>query len=112
MKRIYTLEGYLEGLSVPLRAIVLRLRTIILTQFPAVEETVMGEGLWYQGFFYIASVGDHVNLGVSIKGLPAAAVSLFEGTGKTQRHLKFFDASGIDEAGVVEKLRMVYTMRD
>jgi hypothetical protein len=101
-------EEYLHSLQPPFKAVLERLRAIILTNFPTITETIMHEGLWYESKFYLAKIQDHVNLGVGIKGLSKEDVKLFLGTGKTMRHLKFFTEQEIDEPKVVELLKIVW----
>jgi len=106
------IEEYLSTLASPYKELMERLRTIILTSFPTIKETVMHEGLWFESRFYLAKLGDHVNLGVNIKGLSKEEVFLFLGTGKTMRHLKFYPNQEIDKPKLLEKLQIVYQKAD
>ncbi|MFW9831281.1 MAG: hypothetical protein ACFFD8_05855 [Candidatus Thorarchaeota archaeon] len=49
----------------------------------------------------------HVNLGVLIKGLSKEELVLFEGIGKTMRHLKISTIQDINEERIVELLKLV-----
>ena len=111
-KKAPTVEQYLSTLASPYKELIERLRTIILRHFPTIKETVMHEGLWFESRFYLAKIGDHVNLGVNIKGLSKEEVSLFLGTGKSMRHLKFFPDQEIDGPKLLEKLQIVYRKAD
>jgi hypothetical protein len=62
---------------------------------------------WYEEF-YIVSLRDHVNLGFSLKGLSNKEVALFEGGGKTMRHVKFHSLDDVDEERVAKLLKMVW----
>ncbi len=111
MKPPLSADDYLAKLSPPFQDLMSHLRTLIITEFPSVKERVMQEGLWYerpQGVFYLAKIGDHINLGVSIKGLSQDQIELFEGTGKTQRHLKNFPGKEINDAEILQKLQIVW----
>lgn len=88
-------KEYLERQSNKNKIIIKKLRSIILN-FKDLKETTMKEGLWYQGKFYITSFSDHVNLGIGINGLSKNEADLFEGKGKTLRHLKFYSLSDIN----------------
>ena len=44
------------------------------------------------GKFYIGSLKNNVNLGFSINGLNEKEIGLFEGNGKTMRHIKIIDS--------------------
>jgi hypothetical protein len=106
-KQPHTVEGYLQGLPMPFKSLMERLRTIILTNFPSIKETVMHEGLWYESKIYLAKIQDHVNLGVGIVGLSTDDIKLFSGTGKTMRHLKFYPDQEIDEHELIRRLKIV-----
>lgn len=80
---------YIEKLQLPQQQICKKLREIILKNCPKIKETVMSEGLWYEGKFYLTSFKDHVNLGLAINGLSQKDLTQLEGKGKTLRHLKF-----------------------
>ncbi len=66
------------------------LRRLIFRMFPGIKEEMKFGVPWYGGRFYIAAFGDHVNLGVSVEGLPVEKLSLFEGEGRLMRHIKLF----------------------
>jgi hypothetical protein len=61
----------------------------------------------YEGKFYLVALKDHVNMGFSVKGLSEQEKALFEGKGKTMRHLKFYSLEDVDEARVTKLLRLV-----
>ncbi len=100
---------YLEKQNANNRRIIDVLRDLILTNFPKIKETCMAEGLWYEGKFYIAAFRDHVNLGVGVVGLRKEEKQLFQGTGRTMRHLKFFSVEDIKRTKLLTLLNMVYT---
>lgn len=101
-------EEYLKRQKSPQKEICNKLREMILKNFPEIEETVMSEGLWYEGKFYLAVFKDHVNLGVGISGLNEEELKNFEGKGKSMRHLKFFSADDIDEKRLLKLMQLVY----
>ncbi len=101
-------EKFLERQSSSNREIIEKIRKLISGNFPEVKETGMAEGLWYEGKFYIASFPDHVNLGVGIKGLPKEEADLFEGRGKTMRHLKFYSPEEVHEKELLKLMKIVY----
>jgi len=49
------------------------------------------------GKYYIVALRDHVNLGFSLKGLTKDDYGLFEGGGKTMKHVKIFSLKDIDK---------------
>ena len=62
---------------------------------------------YYGNKYYIVALKTHVNLGFSIKGLTAEEISLFEGTGKTTRHVKIKSQADIEEENISDLLKMV-----
>ncbi|HJX23955.1 MAG TPA: DUF1801 domain-containing protein [Candidatus Bathyarchaeia archaeon] len=91
----------------PQRAIVQRLRETILKTVPNTKEDFWMGVPWYEGKFYLVALKDHVNMGFSVKGLSEQEKALFEGKGKTMRHLKFYSLEDVDEARVTKLLRLV-----
>lgn len=63
------------------------LRELILNTFPKISEKMKYGVPYFDKKFYIVGLNNNVNLGVSIKNLPDEEISLFQGTGKTTRHL-------------------------
>jgi len=57
--------------------------------------------------FYLAGLKDKVNMGFSINGLKKEEISLFEGGGKTMRHIKIRTVKDIDEKNIVELMKLV-----
>jgi hypothetical protein len=103
-----TVETYIEKQPSPQKEILQKLREIILTAFPeANEEMKWGVPNFCNGIFYIAALKDHVNLGVSIQGLSEDEIALFEGSGKTMRHIQIRKLQEIDEPKIVDLLKLV-----
>jgi hypothetical protein len=85
-----------------------RVRKIILKTFPSIkEEMKWGVPVYGDGKYYIGALKDNVNLGFSIKGLSKKQIELFEGGGKTMRHIKIFSLKDIDEKKIVKLLKVV-----
>ena len=59
------------------------------------------------GQYYIAALKDHVNLGFSLKGLSKKEQQLFEGSGKTMKHIKVYSVKEIDEKKMIALLKLV-----
>lgn len=91
------------------RLIMERLREIILKTLPGVEEDFLwGVPVYDGGRFYLASLKKQVNLGFSIVGLSKDEITLFEGSGKTARHIKVDEMPAKqDEERIVELLKLV-----
>ena len=50
---------------------------------------------------------DHVNLGFTLKGLTKEDEKLFDGGGKTMKHIEVASPDAIDEKRIVTLLRLV-----
>lgn len=91
------------------RQILEQLRKIIQTTFPDISEDFLwGVPVYDGGRFYLASLKNQVNLGVSIINLRKEEIALFEGSGKTARHIKIYDLlSKEEELNIISKLKLV-----
>jgi hypothetical protein len=58
------------------------------------------------GRFEIRVQKNQVNLGFSVAGLTKKQLALFEGSGKTMRHIKICMLDDIDEKKLVKLLKM------
>ena len=59
------------------------------------------------GKFYIAAMKNRVHVGFAITGLNKEEISMFEGSGKTMRHVKIPTLEDIDEKKLVKMIKMV-----
>jgi len=100
-------EDYLRKQKSPQREICRRLREIILKTYPAIEEKMWMGVPWYEGRYYIVALKDHVNLGCAVQGLSEDELALFEGKGKTMRHIKLYSIADINEREIVNLLKVV-----
>ena len=107
-------DTYIKKQKSPQKEICERLRSIILTAIPDIDEKMIVGVPCYGhtkadpcGKFYIAALKDHVNLGFSLKGLSKAEQRYFEGTGKTMKHIKVYSLTDIDETKIITLLRLV-----
>jgi hypothetical protein len=91
-----TVDRYIEAQKSPQKAICQKLRKLILGAFPGIGEEMRMGVPWYEGRFYIVALKDHVNLGVSVKGLSKEELALFEGNGKLMRHVEIFSEADIE----------------
>jgi len=100
-------ENYMEKQKSPQKGICQKLRGIILKTFPGIKEEMKLGVPWYEEKYYIVSLKDHVNLGFSIEGLSKKEKELFDGSGKTMKHIKIYSLKEIDEERIVELLKIV-----
>jgi hypothetical protein len=103
-----TIDDYINQQPSPQKEVYQSLRSLILKTFPGVKEEMRwGVPVFGEGKFYIGALKDHVNLGFSIIGLDREEIALFEGSGKTMRHIKVDKPENIDEKKIVKLLELV-----
>jgi len=100
-------DEYIQKQHSPQKEICQKLREVILSTFPNIEEKMKYGVPYYNEKFYIVGLKDHVNLGFSIKNLSKEEISLFEGTGKTTRHIEIPTLKDINEKEIIKLLRLV-----
>ena len=57
------------------------------------------------GKFYIAAMKNRIHVGFAISGLSEDETSMFEGNGKTMKHIKIPTLESIDENRLVKMIR-------
>jgi hypothetical protein len=103
-----TIDDYINQQASPQKEICQKLRRLILQTLPDIKEEMRwGAPVFGEGKFYIGALKDHVNLGFSIVGLSGEEIALFEGSGKTMRHIKVDKPENINEKRIVELLKLV-----
>jgi hypothetical protein len=92
----------------PQKEILQEVRKIFHKTLPSCEERMRwGVPTFGGGKFYIAAMKNRVHVGFAITGLNKDEISLFEGTGKTMRHIKIPTLDDIDENKLVSLVKMV-----
>ncbi|MFW9972951.1 MAG: DUF1801 domain-containing protein [Candidatus Odinarchaeota archaeon] len=100
-------KNYLEKQISPQKEICQKLREIILSAFPNIIEEMKYGVPYYGDKYYIVALKTHVNLGFSINNLTKEEMAIFEGSGKTTRHIKFNTLEDIDEKQILKLLKIV-----
>jgi hypothetical protein len=101
-------DDYINRQGSPQKEICQHLRSLILKTIPTTkEEMKWGVPAFADGKFYIVALKDHVNLGFSIKGLTKEDMALFDGGGKTMKHIEVDAVENIDEQRITELLKLV-----
>jgi hypothetical protein len=101
-------EVYIDKQPSPQKEICQALRKLIFKTFPGVkEEMKWGVPAFGDGKFYIVALKDHVNLGFTLKGLAKEDEKLFDGGGKTMKHIEIAKIADIDEDRIVKLLELV-----
>ncbi len=101
-------EEYIEKQHSPQKEILKRVRKIFLKTLPGCEEkSAWGVVAFAGGKFYLAAMKNRVHVGFAIRGLDEEEVRLFEGSGKTMRHIKISSLEDIDEKRLAKLIKMV-----
>jgi len=98
---------YIEKQMAPQKEICQKLREIIISTFPNIVEKMKYGVPYYGNKYYIVALKTHVNLGFSIKGLRKEEITVFEGSGKTTKHIKINTLENIDEKKIIKLLKMI-----
>jgi hypothetical protein len=99
---------YIEKQKSPQKEILKKLRNIILKTFPNIKEKMKwGVPSYENGKYYLVALKNHVNIGLSIKGLSKEELVLFSGSGKTMRTIEIKSLKDINEKDIEKLLRIV-----
>jgi uncharacterized protein YdhG (YjbR/CyaY superfamily) len=99
---------YIEKQRSPQKEILQEVRKIFRETLPNCEEELAwGVVAFAGGKFYIAAMKNRVHVGFAITGLNKDEMSLFEGSGKTMRHIKIPTLESIDRNRLVKLIEMV-----
>src|SRR4030043_998958 len=98
-----SVDEYIENQKSPQKEILQKVRKIFIKTLPGCEEKMMwGVVTFAEGKFYIAAMKNRVHVGFAITGLNKEEISMFEGNGKTMRHIKIPALENIDEKSLVK----------
>ena len=101
-------DDYIAKQKSPQKEICSKLRKLIFKAFPGISEEIRwGVPSYDDGRYYFVALKTHVNLGFSMKGLSKEEISLFEGSGKTMKHMEITSLKGIDEKTIVKLMKLI-----
>jgi uncharacterized protein YdhG (YjbR/CyaY superfamily) len=101
-------KDYIEKQKSPQKEIIQKVRKIFKKTLPNCEEKMRwGVITFMMGKFYLAAMKNRVHVGFAITGLDKDEIDLFEGTGKTMRHIKIPKLENIDQEKLVNLIEMV-----
>jgi hypothetical protein len=101
-------NAYLDKQKSPQREILQKVEKIFRETLPNCEEKMTwGVVTFASGKFYIAAMKNRVHVGFTITGLSEDEISMFEGNGRTMRHIKIPTLESIDEKTLVKMIEMV-----
>jgi hypothetical protein len=99
---------YIEKQKSPQKEILQKVRKIFHDTLPHCEEKMAwGVPTFASGKFYVAAMKTRVHVGFAITGLSKDEIGLFEGSGKTMRHIKIPTLESIDENRLVKLIKKV-----
>jgi len=99
---------YINKQKSPQKEILQKVRKIFLKTLPHCEEKIMwGAVVFSGGKFYIAAMKNRVHVGFTITGLSKEEIGMFEGSGKTMRHIKIQTMEDIDDKRLVKLIKLV-----
>ncbi len=99
---------YIEKQKSPQKEILKKVRKIFQETLPICDEKMAwGVVTYAAGKFYLAAMKNRGHVGFAITGLSKDETSLFEGSGKTMRHIKIPTLESIDKNMLVKLIRMV-----
>jgi uncharacterized protein YdhG (YjbR/CyaY superfamily) len=101
-------KTYIENQKSPQKEILQQVREIFLETLPNCKEK-MGWGVitFAAGKFYVAAMKNRIHVGFSVNGLSEDEIKLFEGSGKTMRHIKIPRLEDVDKETLVNLIEMV-----
>jgi hypothetical protein len=101
-------DEYIKKQKSPKKEIIQKVRNIFLKTLPSCEEKITwGTIVFAGGKFYLAAMKNRVHVGFAINGLNKEEIGLFEGSGKTMRHIKIHSLEDIDEKKLVKLIKLV-----
>ena len=99
---------YIEKQQSPQKEIIQKVRSIFLKTLLNTDEKLTWGVITFSGNrFYLAAMKNRVHVGFSINGLNKEEIGLFEGSGKTMRHIKINSLKDIDEEKLVQLIHLV-----
>ena len=102
------IEKYISQQKSPQKEICQKLRELIKETLPNIQEEMKwGVPSFGYGAYYLVALKTHVNLGFSIKGLAEEELSLFDGGGKTTKHIEIESLNNLDEGRIVKLLKLI-----
>jgi len=102
------IQDYINQQGSPQKEICQKLRTLIQATLPHLrQEMKWGVPSYGEGRIYFVALKTHVNLGFAIAGLQEEHLSLFDGGGKTTRHIEIGSMNDLDEERIVGLLHLI-----
>ena len=102
------IEEYIDKQPSPQKEIILKVRDIFTKTLRNYNEKfAWGVMVYAGGKFYIAAMKNRVHVGFAITGLNKEEIDMFEGSGRTMRHIKIHTMEDIKEEHLIKLINMV-----
>ncbi len=102
------IKQYIEKQNPKERQLLEEARKLIFNTIPECDEFFQWGVLCYaKGKIYLCAMKGRIHIGFSIIGLSNEDVKIFEGSGKTARHIKIFTVNELEEKNIAKHLEMV-----
>lgn len=102
------IKEYIDKQNANEKALLLEARKLIFDTLPNCDEFIKWGVLSYaQGKIYLVALKGKIHIGFSIINLSKEETKLFEGTGKTTRHIKIFSLNDLEEKNIPNLIKMV-----
>lgn len=103
-------KDYIEKQNSLEKELLVKARTLIINTVPECNEFIQWGVLCYcKGKIYFAAMKGRIHVGFSIIGLTIEDIKLFEGSGKTTRHIKIYSEKELEEKNIAKLVTMVNT---
>ena len=101
-------KEYIEKQKPKQKKLLQKARKLILKTIPKCNEDLKWGVLSYcGGKIYLVVLKDKIHVGFSILGLTKEEIKIFEGSGKTARHIKIYSEKELKEKQIAKLVRMV-----
>ena len=102
------IKEYIDKQDLLKKEIILKIRNIFIKTLSNYNEKfAWGVIVYAGGKFYIAAMKNRVHVGFAITGLNQEEIDMFEGSGKTMRHIKIHSLEDIKKESLVKMINMV-----
>ncbi len=101
-------KAYIDKQKPKEKALLLTARKLILDTLPGTDEFLGWGVLCYsQGRIYLAAMKDRIHVGFSIIGLKPTDIKIFEGSGKTAKHIKIYSKTELKEKNIAKLVQKI-----
>ena len=102
------IDQYIEKQKPKEKKLIQEARKLIFDTIPECEEFFQWGVLCYsKGKIYLAAMKDRIHIGFSIIDLSKEEIEMFEGSGKTARHIKISSLNELEEKNIAKYVEMV-----